>query len=421
MLICGDARSLPLKDNLVDAVVTDPPYNLISKERRNARRATPRESSQNKTRGFMGMKWDGSGVAFDSGMWLEVMRVMKPGAHLVSFGGSRTFHRVACAIEDAGFELRDMLMWIYGSGWPKSLDVSKAIDKAAGVPGVPVNTEDRQTQNTLEGGVLKNRCQICGKPFFSANPCRCSKSIPITDDARQWSGWGTSLKPAYEPIILARKPLSESTVAKNVLKWGTGAINVNECRIPVLDQEYKRNCSGDRGHKSNRKRRTDYGMTAGSASNIGRWPTNVLLDEESAALMDEQSGNLTSGANPTRRNTDKFRRIYSAFEGSECIVHRGQNSGGASRFFYTSKASSAERGEGNTHPTVKPVDLMQWLCKLITPPGGLILDCFYGSGSTGIAAVNAGFRIMGMDLEYHEISRKRLYGPLFSRVVNSES
>lgn len=561
----------------IDAIVTDPPYALS----------------------FMGKAWDTAGVAFDPATWTEALRVLKPGGHLLAFGGTRTYHRLTCAIEDAGFEVRDCLAWLYGSGFPKSLDVSKAIDKAAGAEREVVGTR-RQRANSPDSGVPMNASVAEVEPI----------TAPATPEAAQWQGWGTALKPAWEsiiwaqkpsgeadtirrslwllteqlrslasdaesdsssrpaaldeafasagwtvderrntraalreamgtsqfesalttslsivsswsdtldglceltstfttetasgtttalrtlksclsdltprtmlqaatnpdgsawsalpaasafsavelrlsatrellapepatsespalsqggvapngePIVLARKPLA-GTVAGNCLAYGTGALNVDGCRVGFEGAAFD-------GTGLGRREEPVVGNPA------GRWPANVILDPEAAALLDEQSGTLTSGANPTRRRSDKFRTAYGDFEGeSECIPARGADSGGASRFFYCAKASRAERNAGldhlpiagrtddgygsiqtpngearstprenwnprevrNPHPTVKPIELMRWLVRLVTPPGGTVLDPFCGSGSTGCAAVLEDFDFVGIERE----------------------
>lgn len=373
-LHCGDCREVMagMDAESVDAIVSDPPYGL----------------------GFMGRAWDHGvpGVPF----WTEALRVAKPGAHLVAFGGSRTFHRLACAVEDAGWEIRDVLMWLYGSGFPKSLDVSKAIDKEAGFerPRVPGGQGGK---NTVLGS-RKSGEAISGEA--------------ISGEAIRWSGWGTALKPAYEPIILARKPL-RSTVAANVQAHGTGAINVDGCRV--------RDGSETGGPKpeyvaNNRNAVFGRGMGGEAWSNTsGRWPANILLDEAAAAVLDSMAPSAGGGFG-IRGGSPDGNGIYSgAFPRGNCSVVGYGDRGGASRFFYTSKASSRDRGRlehGNNHPTVKPTDLMRWLCRLVTPPGGLILDPFMGSGSTGVAAVAEGFRFVGVDIERHhvEIAERRLAG-----------
>jgi len=340
-----------LDDNTVDSVVTDPPYGL----------------------GFMGKEWD----TFDKNQFgkkgnegkndlkvkkdfkilpryktdglydftlswsQEALRALKPGGHLLAFAGSRTYHKIACAIEDAGFEIRDQIMWIYGSGFPKSLNISKAIDKKLG------------------------------------------------NEISEWEGWGTALKPAHEPIVLARKPLSEKTVAENVLKWGTAGINIDECRF-----------EGE----------------GWSRSGKGRFPANVILDEEAGKVLDEQSGELTSHGGGTASYGGIFGN-GSEITDKTAMKRFANDKGGASRFFYCPKASKSERNEGlegfeviNQHPTVKPIDLMRYLIRLVTLPGGIVLDPFVGSGTTGIAAYFEQKNFIGFEKEqeYVDIAQARM-------------
>lgn len=374
-----------------DAIVTDPPYGLD----------------------FMGKEWDHGvpGVEF----WREFLRVAKPGAHLVAFGGTRTWHRLAVAIEDAGWEIRDTLCWLYGTGFPKSLDVSKAIDAAAGAERAVVSYDvSRARPNRLyEGGALGN---IGGTGRVSDRTDNgATITAPATDAARQWSGWGTALKPAHEPIILARKPLV-GTVASNVLAHGTGALNIDACRIATPDQKGGASYANDSMRAVGRERDGGIGFAqrAGDPQDgKGRWPANVIFDEEAAQLLDEQTGVLTSGsvtydqtletsvALGVKRRMLSPEQVYSDF-------------GGASRFFYCAKASRSERTHGgaveNKHPTVKPLDLMRWLVRLVAPPGGLVLDPFMGSGTTGLAALVEGFRFVGIerDAENFATARARL-------------
>lgn len=329
---------------LFDAVVTDPPYEL----------------------GFMGRGWDRSGVAFSVETWRAIFDQMKPGAHLVAFSGTRTYHRMAVAIEDAGFEIRDQLAWAYGSGFPKSLDVSKAIDKAAGA--------EREVTGVAGSSGSSRSCMagdFAGGQYMS--------TAAATDDAKQWQGWGTALKPAWEPICLARKPL-EGTVAGNVLTHGVGGLNIDACRIEGDDAQEGRSRHGG-------------GVMAGSSFQMpdsvssmpaGRFPANLIHDgsDEVVALFPEQSG----GGTPASRRSNKFGEIFGGFEGGAAEHGIGGSSGNASRFFYSAKAGPLDR-LGSEHPTVKPVDVMRWLVRLICPPGGLLLDPFAGSGTTGIAAL----------------------------------
>jgi site-specific DNA-methyltransferase (adenine-specific) len=324
----------------------------------------------------------------------EALRVLKPGGHLVAFGGTRTWHRLACAIEDAGFEVRDNLAWLYGSGFPKSLDVSKAIDKQAGA--------ERERQAPQRRASASAAIHHSG---FGADGWTPQVREPVTAAAAAAAaGWGTALKPAFEPIVLARKPLA-GTVAANVLAHGTGALNIDACRIgdgprPENDGPRGRRPGGF-GNVGHDKGDPMPGGPTYDAGYGGRWPANVVLDDEAADLLDEQTGELASGANPTRRGSDKFRNAYGDFAGQEeCVAHRGADSGGASRFFYVAKAGADERPvvDGEAHPTVKPLALMRWLIRLVTPPGGTVLDPFLGSGTTAEAALLEGFDWIGCEM-----------------------
>lgn len=430
MILQGDCREVlaTLDAESVDACVTDPPYDLTAKKRGGRGVASVNPNSPagrsligtgNGRGGFMGLAWDATGVAFDPATWAAVLRVMKPGAHLLAFGGTRTYHRMACAIEDTGFEIRDQLQWLYGSGFPKSLDVSKAIDKAAGQPRQVVG---------VAGLGLGNRRGV------GSNHAGSTRGIPVTspatDDARQWDGWGTALKPAHEPICLARKPFA-GTVAANVLENGTGALNIDGCRIPTTEPltgsgaqllrfggQNERPFHSREGEASASRRYADSGSTDFAATpgprggdERGRWPANVLLDDAVARQLDQQTGTLASGTNPARRGSNKFANTYGTFEGQEeCTPARGADSGGASRFFYCAKPSKAERGEGNTHPTVKPLALLGYLIRLITPDGGVVLDPFAGSGSTLITAREQRLESIGIELnpDYIAIAERRL-------------
>ncbi|MCW2877799.1 MAG: hypothetical protein JWQ95_1899 [Sphaerisporangium sp.] len=261
----------------------------------------------------VGRTWDASGVAFDPATWAACLRVLKPGGHLLAFGGTRTWHRLVCAIEDAGFEIRDSLQWIYGSGFSKGINVSKAIDKAAGaereISGPRVRV-DGKAPGRVSGGKLGAYNDFGDLPTVV--------TAPATDEAHQWDGWNTTLKPAHEPIVLARKPFPQ-TVVQNVLTYGTGALNIDGCRTVVTDvKQYRANASGDRGHADNRDRDMDFRLTADSANGTGRWPTNLVLTHSAGCVehgpceadcpvgeLDRQGGRLKSGANPTRRRSDK--------------------------------------------------------------------------------------------------------------------
>ena len=400
--------SLAVLDTIVDATfdscVTDPPYHLTQVSRGGSCRtndtSTPYGRARVGSKGFMGKTWDGGDVAFDPEYWKQVYRVLKPGANLLAFGGGRTYHRLATAIEAAGFVIIDQLMWIYGQGFPKSHDIQAALIKQG----------------------------------------------MSTDEAARWAGWETALKPAHEPICFAFKP-REGTYAANIVAHGVGGINVDECRIDLnggykskangrpsqtglsdnydpteanqpdskgrwpanvlLSEEAAEALDAQSGSGKNRTNEasalssyaeagaTDFAMKPGprGGSPNGRWPANVLLSEEAAEALDAQSGLLKSGACPA---------------GDPATIYA--DTAGTSKFFFCAKASQKERREGcdvNKHPTVKPLKLMRWLCRLITPPGGFILDPFVGSGSTGVAALKEGFVFGGIDEDPESIETAR--------------
>jgi DNA modification methylase len=385
-LFNGDCREVlaALPDHSVDAVVSDPPYGLS----------------------FMGKRWDYDVPSVE--VWQQCLRVLKPGGHLLAFAGTRTQHRMACRIEDAGFEIRDMIAWVYGSGFPKSLDVSKAIDKAAGaereVVGTrPLTGKARILSGADYNGGYSDEYRGSDKDYKEAY----SITAPATEAAKQWQGWGTALKPSLEPITLARKPL-EGTVAANVLQHGTGAINVDGCRLEGQHTYTPRLTSNANMNDDGWQR---IGQSADSVTASGRWPANFIHDgsKEVTGLFPTtapaRSGNRGKGIDgPTFRHAS-----------GEEIGVRGHNDlgGSAARFFYCAKTSQSERGKGNNHPTVKPIDLMRYLCRMVTPPGGVVLDPFAGSGSTLLAARREGFRAIGIELseEYCGIIRSRLGEP----------
>ena len=409
-----------LEDNSIDSIVTDPPYEL----------------------GFMGKKWDSSGIAYSVELWKECLRVLKPGGHLLSFGGTRTWHRVAVAIEDAGFEVRDSIAWMYGSGFPKSLDISKAIDKAAGAER-EVLTEtvedlfgEREEEKKLaQPGATGDRLAM-GNGWQQAP----TETAPRTPKAQQWEGWGTALKPAFEPIVVARKPLI-GTVAANVLEHGTGGLNIDGSRIGTAVETWpKSRMYGGKSEVSfTSSQETIAAQPTGEAPS-GRWPANVILDPYTAELLDEQSG--LSKSTGGQKSLGAFRNgdVYGSGKDIREAGDPGYgDTGGASRFFYVAKASKRDRNEGldtlpinrpdtrsstgmgtfeekrvqpqqNFHPTVKPTALMRYLVKLVTPPGGTVLDPFTGSGSTGKAAILEGFEFVGIELteDYIPIIEGRL-------------
>lgn len=348
-ILMGDCRKrmAGLEPDSIDSCVTDPPYHLTSIVKRfGSKSAAPAKVGKTgayarASRGFMGQQWDGGDVAFDPATWEAVFRVLKPGAHLVAFSGTRTYHRMACAIEDAGFEIRDQLAWCYGSGFPKSHN--------------------------------------------------------------QPGGWGTALKPAWEPICLARKPLA-GTVAGNVQQFGTGALNIDGCRVGTEDMsgQWDREWNDNSGPMGERYAQTS--RERGKQVPPGRWPANIIhdgSDEVLAGFPSTESGSRAPGQYGGMGYHGSGEWEMPGVEG---------DSGSAARFFYCAKATSAERGEGNNHPTVKPVDLMRWLCRLVTPKGGTVLDPFAGSGSTLVAADAEQFNAIGCELspEYAAIAERRV-------------
>jgi len=389
-LLHGDCleRLRELPDCSVDACVTDPPYGLS----------------------FMGKKWDYDVPTVD--VWAEVLRVLKPGGHLLAFAGTRTQHRMAVRIEDAGFEIRDMIAWVYGSGFPKSLDVSKAIDKAAGAEREVVGSYN--VAGTAAKGKHKGRAAAASDEG-SAIGCTKELSVtaPATPEAQQWAGWGTALKPALEPITVARKPLSEGTVAANVLEHGTGALNVDGCRVGTnknvpasISKKAPANCYGVFAQGG------EILGVGGHDPNQGRWPANLIHDgsDEVVGLFPAARSSGGGGVDRNAHDTCVYSGGWGLHDNSAGQYH---DSGSAARFFYCAKASKADREQGNLHPTVKPTELMRYLCRLVTSPGGVVLDPFMGSGSTGKAALLEGFGFIGIEreAEYLEIARGRIQAP----------
>ena len=378
----GDCREVmrTLDPESIDSIVTDPPYGLS----------------------FMGKGWDHGvpGVEF----WTEALRIAKPGAHLLAFGGTRTYHRLAVAIEDAGWEIRDCVMWVYGSGFPKSHDVSKAIDREAGAVREVVGSwkPTGTARPTKGGGGHSAKRTTADGGYTPDEDARIDITAPATESAKQWQGWGTALKPAYEPIIVARKPLS-GTVAGNVLEWGTGGINVDGCRVGRGTDDV----SGwsQTGSKASENRAMSGGNYARDAKPDaeGRWPANLIHDgsEEVTDLLGD-AARFFYCAKASKRDRD---------EGCEGLEERlSMRYGEKAQGPLPQQTPSRPVPQRNHHPTVKPTDLMRYLCRLVTPPNGLILDPFTGSGSTGKAAVLEGFRFVGCELsaEYIEIAHARI-------------
>ena len=404
-IIQGDCleKLKDIPDNYIDAIVTDPPYGI----------------------GFMGKKWDSTGIAYNVELWKECLRILKPGGHILAFGGTRTYHRMASAIEDAGFEVRDMIEWVYSTGFPKSLNIGKAIDKKLGAERNRIKFAQSNTWREKEGRMDRQ--------------ATIPDNNPVTPEAKQWNGWGTALKPAHEPICMARKPLAEKTVAENCLKYGTGGINIDESRVGVGAKKW----SEPKGGIWNES--VDNGATL-EDNPLGRFPANLIHDnsEEVRECFPDTGisrGGKTGGGFGFGKENQKTSKDDPGFG----------DSGNASRFFksiiYQAKASKSERNKGcegleekeevypgintfdesgnrlradgsvipplkskNNHPTVKPIALMEYLIKMVTPKGGIVLDPFAGSGSTLVAAKQNGFQYIGIELtpEYIPIIEARL-------------
>ena len=380
-------------DNHFDSIVTDPPYGIA----------------------FLGKDWDNNTGAMET--WEECFRVLKPGGHILAFSAARTYHHLATNVEMAGFEIRDQLMWLYGSGFPKAQDIGKAIDKR----------KNKREGNTNYSSMISrdhNKCKQCGKTNVQlgigfncrVDDCRLKELLKPADN--EWSGWKTALKPAHEPIVMARKPFSGSAI-DNVLEHGVGALNIDASRIPWSGETP---VLSKRGGYHNTTEMSD-AMTSAlkpeqvpQASEQGRFPSNVIMDEEAGAILDEQA--------PRVGNASSSKRTKTGMTGTGASLQWHKNAGesngisdglsGASKFFYCPKVSRKERhtnGEAeNNHPTVKPVELMKYLVKLVTPEGGRVLDPFNGSGSTGMACVELGYDYTGCELDpdYVEIANNRI-------------
>lgn len=389
-----------IEPNSIDSIVTDPPYEL----------------------NFMGKGWDNSGIAFQSSTWQKCLEVLKPGGYLLAFGGSRTYHRIACAIEDAGFEIRDTIMWLYGSGFPKSLNIANAIESKE-LNG-SANKKDFKKLDGVKGktslGYNKNNAEDGWRPTnYNGQETTLRPNI-TTESAKKWFGWGSALKPSYEPVIVARKPFAGSLV-DNIIQYGVGGINIDECRVAFNGDKWSTQKSG----KTSRAYQCWETTTAGGmceANDNGRFPANTILTYDDTDEDEVCGGMPVGGKNGSITtpcvNTTGDSGIYSSF-GKTHLTYDGYNDeGSAARYFYCAKASKKDRDEGlrdfkevvdcdrdvnaysadtafnrsanarkNIHPTVKPTELMQYLVRLVTPNGGTVLDPFNGSGSTGKAVM----------------------------------
>lgn len=484
-LLCGDCieQMAALPESSVDSVVTDAPYHLTSIVKRFGKGGAAAAqfgtdgAFARASRGFMGKEWDGGDIAFRPEVWRQCLRVLKPGGHLLAFGGSKGFYRMAVAIEDAGFEIRDTLMWLYGTGFPKSLDVAKAIDKSRreDVPhvrdvcrfvraamdarklrsadltqyfgncnprlidhwaardtdsqpslptpeqwaklkwalGLPPFMDAEVARLNARKGELSdtwNSAEVVGE--YSGQPggfgdhrfgVRDAGIRAMSEEAAAWEGWGTALKPAFEPIVMGRKEL-DGTVAANVLKWRTGALNIDGCRIEGENTTTK---VREPGNRSREQYRTGTTIGGNVPTNHGRWPANVVHDGS-----DEVVGAFPvtkSGKPGTKRRSNNGHSMGAESRPPGTPMTGFGDSGSASRFFYCAKASAEDRA-GTKHPTVKPQSLMRYLVRLVTPPGGTVLDCFAGSGSTGAAARAEGFGciLIEREAEYQADIRRRL-------------
>jgi len=419
MIINGDCllEMAKLPENSVDSIVTDPPYGIS----------------------FMGKDWD-HGVPGEH-FWKEALRVAKPGAHLLAFGGTRTFHRLAVAIEDAGWEIRDCVMWVYGSAMPKSLNVGKSIDKQAGAKREKIGDNPNERPNCTKDNTLYE---------YGSTGKQGGITAPATEGAKKWDGWGTALKPAWEPIIVARKPF-EGTVAENVLKYGTGAFNIDECRVPAdpsVDDMLRITIRNKRKSETWEKGsgfKNEKNQLTGIPQN-GRFPANLIHDgsKEVTDLFPEAGNGHWSYKPAKDGGIYKYGLKDMSDGGSERLMEN------AARFFYVAKASREDRDEGceklpskewknegaaipqradrpfvpshNNHPTVKPTTLMRYLCRLVTPPNGTILDPFMGTGSTGKAAKLDGFKFIGIEInkDYCEIAKARIQAAKPQKTLTGE-
>jgi site-specific DNA-methyltransferase (adenine-specific) len=442
-LLLGDCldKLKELDDNSIDSIVTDPPYGLSFMGKDWDKVKATQETKSQVVKGLgAGMKMTTLADNIEFEKWvtewsMECYRVLKPGGYMLAFGGSRMYHRLASGVENAGFEIRDQIMWIYGSGFPKSMNISKYIDKQLGTEKIVGKGKAGKTALGQSSGYNK-----------TYNPHEYNITEPGSELAEKWNGWGTALKPAHEPIVMARKPLSEKTIVDNVLEWGTGGINIDDSRIDNISEKEKNwwpqrqsntaNISFGEGEK--------VGKEIQMYNTQGRFPANIIFDEEAGKILDEQSGHLKSGfmkaGTPRLMSDNPNKNTYGKWNPDTVANDTYGDEGGASRFFYCPKTSKTDRNEGldefpfgeppksgrskpasgrqsalgqprkNHHPTVKPTDLMLYLIRLVTPKGGTTLDPFMGSGSTGKAAVRGGFDFVGIEREeeYMEIATARI-------------
>jgi len=376
----------------VDSCVVDPPYHLSSIVKRfGAKDAAPAKvgatgAYARASAGFMGQEWDGGDIAFCAETWALVLQLLKPGGHLVAFSGTRTYHRMAVAIEDAGFEIRDQLGWLYGTGFPKSHNVGKAIDRTVGVTGEAIQTGDAVRR--MRPGADQEKDETWEK-LDNGRVHVPHEYAPASPEAQRWSGWGTALKPAWEPVVLARKPLV-GTVAENILKHGTGAINVDGCRV-ASDEGAHRENETSQNRRYVQSGSTNFAAAPGprGGSPKGRFPANVIHDGSDEVLAEFPANSSVTGKRSTiSRNAPVSGTAWLPDNHASC-EYPGEG-GSPSRFFYSAKADKQDRC-GSKHPTVKPIDLMAYLCRLVTPPGGTVLDPFAGSGTTGMACLRESF------------------------------
>ena len=438
---CLNVLKMMIEDEVfVDSIVTDPPYHLTSiVERFGKDNSAPAQygtdgAFKRASTGFMGKEWDGGDIAFRQETWELCLKVLKPGGHLLAFSASRNYHRMAVAIEDAGFEIRDQVMWLYGSGFPKSMNIGKTLDKKLG--------NERESFGTK----LKKAGDMRGGNYVKGGDYK-SIEIEITKGNTEWEGWGTALKPAHEPLVLARKPLSENSVVDNVLKHRTGGINIDECRVEGNDAKYPDTNPDfrDQGRQSKENIGIDK-LSFGQTENVKRKKVVRKSRDENGVWTNDNSGMKAEGSEYA--DADPRGRFPSnvMHDGSDSIKELFEDK---SKYFYCAKTSKAERNQGldhlptkktssmsgrrdshdmegysidndvtgrfvterkNIHPTVKPIKLMKYLCRLITPKGGTILDPFMGSGSTGMAAKEENFDFIGIEKEeeYFNIATARI-------------